>query len=29
MGNKTMQKLSSQVKKLVEQRKNKQMSNGQ
>jgi DNA topoisomerase 2-associated protein PAT1 len=28
MGNKTMQKLSSQVKKLVEQRKNKQMSNG-
>jgi DNA topoisomerase 2-associated protein PAT1 len=29
MGNKTMQKLSSQVKKLVEQRKSKQMSNGQ
>lgn len=28
MGNRTMQKLSSQVKKLVEQRKNKQMSNG-
>jgi DNA topoisomerase 2-associated protein PAT1 len=28
MGNKTMQKLSSQVKKLVEQRKNKQMSPG-
>jgi DNA topoisomerase 2-associated protein PAT1 len=29
MGNKTMQKLSSQVKKLVEQRRNKQMSNGE
>jgi DNA topoisomerase 2-associated protein PAT1 len=29
MGNKTMQKLSSQVKKLVEQRNNRQMSNGE
>lgn len=28
MGNKTMQKLSSQVKKLVEQRNNRRMSNG-
>lgn len=29
MGSKTMQKLSSQVKKLVEQRNNRQMSNGE
>lgn len=29
MGNKTMQKLSSQVKKLVEQRASRQMSNGE